>query len=93
LYSSPSRICTARRLEWDSEYASSPRKSSHSSSCGRSEEAKDDVGGLLLLDTQKITALSSHGLDSRQHWTKLGKGSFGTVVQAKYKGWLCSNFR
>jgi hypothetical protein len=48
---------------------------------------------MLLLDAKKITALSSRGLDSRQHWIKLGKGSFGTVIQAKYKGWSSSNFR
>jgi hypothetical protein len=47
----------------------------------------------LLLDAQKITALSSYGLDSRQHWIKLGKGSFGTVIQAKYKGRSSSKFR
>jgi hypothetical protein len=93
LYLSPSRICAVRKLEWGSEYASSPRKHSHSSPCRVSGEAKDGGDSLLLLDTQKITALSSHGLNYRQHWIKLGKGSFGTVIQAKHKGWLSSHFR
>jgi hypothetical protein len=45
---------------------------------------------LVLLDTQKIITLISHGLNSKEHWIKLGKGSFGTVIQAKYKGWSSS---
>jgi hypothetical protein len=43
---------------------------------------------MVLLDTPKIIALLSQGLNAREHWIKLGKGSFGTVIQAKHKGLL-----
>lgn len=40
----------------------------------------------LIIDTPRKIALSSRGLNFKNHWKKLGKGSFGTVIQAKYKG-------
>jgi hypothetical protein len=83
---SPSRICAVRKLEWGSEFATSPRKMAHNFSCGVSEDAIDGGNKSVLLDTQEVIALTSHGLNSREHWIKLGKGSFGTVIQAKYKG-------
>ena len=83
--SSPSRICTARKLEC-SEYGSSPRKNSNNFSYGVIREAVDNGDRTVLLDTPKIIALLSQGLNAREHWIKLGKGSFGTVIQAKHKG-------
>lgn len=88
---SPSKICAVRKLEWGSEFTSSPRNCSKNFSHGVSEKAIGGADKLVLLDTQKIIALLSHGLNSKEHWIKLGKGSFGTVIQAKYKGWLSSH--
>lgn len=75
-----------RKLECCSEYGSTPRKNSNSFSYGVSQEAVDNGERTVLLDTPKIIALLSHGLNAREHWIKLGKGSFGTVIQAKHKG-------
>jgi hypothetical protein len=89
----PSRICAVRKLEWGSEFASSPRNCFKNFSCGVSEEDAGGTDKVVLLNTQKILALSLHGLNSKENWIKLGKGSFGTVIQAKYEGWLSSHFR
>ena len=86
--SSLSRICAVRKLECCSEYGSSPRKNSNSFFYGVIQEAVDNGDRTVLLDTPKITALLSQGLNAREHWIKLGKGSFGTVIQAKHKGLL-----
>ncbi|XP_021924598.1 serine/threonine-protein kinase mos isoform X2 [Zootermopsis nevadensis] len=83
---SPSRNCAAQKLEWSSEFASSPRSCSKTLSFGTNERTVGGVDALVTLDTQKIIALLSHGLNSKKHWIRLGKGSFGTVIQAKYKG-------
>jgi hypothetical protein len=76
-----------RKLEC-SEYGSSPRKNSNNFSYGVSQEAVDKGDRTVLLDTPKIIALLSQGLNAREHWIKLGKGSVGTVLQAKHKGLL-----
>jgi hypothetical protein len=82
-----------RKLECYSEYGSSPRKNSNNFSYGVSEEAIDNGDRMVLLDPPKIIALLSQGLNDREHWIKLGKGSFGTVIRAKHKGLLRSHFR
>jgi hypothetical protein len=81
-------MCAVRNLECCSEYGSSPRKNSNNFSCGVSEEAVDNGDRTVLLDTPKIIALLTQGLNAREQWMKLGKGSFGTVIQAKHKGLL-----
>lgn len=86
--SSPSRICAVRNLECCSEYGPSPRKNSNNFSYGVSQEAVDKGDRTVLLDTPKIIALLSQGLNARKHWIKLGTGSFGTVIKAKHKGLL-----
>lgn len=85
---SPSRICAVRKLECCSEYGSSPRKNCNNFSYGVSQKAADNGDRTVLLDTPKIIALLSQGLNTRKYWIKLGKGSFGTVIQAKHKGLL-----
>lgn len=85
---SPSRIFAVRKLECCSEYGSSPMKNSNNFSYGVSQAVVDNGDRTVLLDTPKIIALLSQGLNAREHWTKLGKGSFGTVIQAKHKGLL-----
>jgi hypothetical protein len=82
-----------KKLECCSEYVSSPSKNSNNFSYGVSEEAVDNGDRMVSLDTPKIIALLSQGLNAREHWIKLGKGSFGTVIQAKHKGLLWSHFR
>ena len=86
--SSPSRICAVRKLECCSEYSPSPRKNSNNFSYGVSQEAIDKGDRTVLLDTPKIIVLLSQGLNAREHWIKLGTGSFGTVIKAKHKGLL-----
>ncbi|GFG34602.1 hypothetical protein Cfor_01933 [Coptotermes formosanus] len=83
---SPSGICAVRKLECCSEFVSSPKKNSNNFLYGVSEEAIDNGDRMILLDPPKIIALLSQGLNAREHWIKLGKGSFGTVIQAKHKG-------
>jgi hypothetical protein len=77
-----------RKLECCSEFVSSPKKNSNNFLYGVSEEAIDNGDRMILLDPPKIIALLSQGLNAREHWIKLGKGSFGTVIQAKHKGLL-----
>ncbi|XP_069684211.1 serine/threonine-protein kinase mos-like [Periplaneta americana] len=83
---SSTRSAVVRKLDWGSEFTTSPKKNSHNFCYGLSNHDKDSEDKLVLLDTPVKIALSSKGLNSRKQWMKLGKGSFGTVVRGKYKG-------
>ena len=88
---SPPKCNVVKKLDWNSTFIS-PLKECYQNTLIDKRVEKNGVGNeteddkLTVIDTPRKIALSLHGLNLKTHWKKLGKGSFGTVVQAKYKG-------